>query len=141
MEKQEKAREKTQSKNLSIGMKRLAISNSQAVEFDIFKDILSDLAITPLNNETLFSQEFLLPDLSNSFFINTLTAIKLENSKKKKTKDQTFSGCHDTVKRSGKAPTKSSMPPPVAIKLIKPGKQKVQVPTNIVESTSLKHMQ
>ncbi len=32
------------------------------------------------------------------------------------------------------------MPPPVAMELIRPGKRKVRVPTNVVESTPSKRM-
>lgn len=85
LEKQEKARKKAQSENPSINMKKLVLSNSYAIEFGTFKDVLSNPAIAPPNNKTPSSQE--LPGLpSNSPPIDTLIVLRLQNSKKKKVK-------------------------------------------------------
>lgn len=139
LEKQEKARKKARSKNPSIGIRRLALSNSHAVEFGTFKDVLSDPATAPPDNKTLFSQE-LLGAPSNSPPTDTLTVTRLQNSEKKKAKGQMISERLNTGKRSGKAPPKSPTPPPVAMELIRPGKQRVRVPANAVKSTSPKRM-
>lgn len=128
-----------QNKNRSIGMKRLALSNNYAVELDTFKDIPSDPAISPLDNETPSSQKF--PGTSSNFLpTDALTTASLQNSKKKKAKGQTIFEKLSTAKESGNILSKLPTPPLIAIELIRPGRQKVQVPANAIESTLLKRM-
>lgn len=119
--KQKKTHEKIRNKNLLMGIKRLALSSSYAIEFGIFKDILFDPAKVFPDNKTSFLQEF-SDASSNSPLTNALTAAKLQNSKKKKAKSRTISGYLSTSKRSVKTSPKSPMPLPVAMKLIRPGK-------------------
>lgn len=120
-------------------MRKLVLSNSYAIKLGTFKNVLSDPATAPLNDKTLFSQE--LPGASsNSLFIDVLTAIRLQNSKKKKAKDQTIFEKLSTAKKSVNTPQKPPTPLLVAIKLIRPDKQRVQVLVNIVKSTFPKRM-
>lgn len=121
LEKQEKARKKAQNKNTSIGIRRLALSNSYAVELGTFKNVLSDPATAPPDDETPSSQE--LPSApSNSPPTDALIAARLQNSKKKKAKGQTISERLGTTKKSGNSLLKPSTPPPVAMELIRLGK-------------------
>lgn len=123
------------------------MSKSRAVELGNFKNALSNPATAPfkpdeipifsfnqfLNNDLVFS-----PVIETSGTADGLTAARLKSSEKKKAKSKTLSG-RLSKKPRGKT-LRAPMFPFVTIKLIRPGKQKVRVPVNAVESTSSKRM-
>lgn len=129
IKKQDKACKKVKSKNQSIGIKRLALSNSKAVELDTFENIFSNLTTTLFKldkTHTFFSNQlfdnnlalglvFEIPSIADG-----LTATRLKNSKKKKTKSKTFS------RRLSKRPRKKTFRAPtilfIVMELIKSGK-------------------
>lgn len=111
IEKQDKACKKAKSKNQSIGIKRLALSDSKAVESGIFKDVLSDPATAPFEpHETsifffnqLFDNNSALSLVLETFGIaNGLIATRLKSSEKKRAKGKTLSG--RLSKKRGKKP-------------------------------------
>ena len=78
-EKREKAYKKAWSKNQSLNMRRLAISNSNVNKIGTFKDILSDPPIKNSDN--------LIPDhkkYTEAIFSDTLVAVRLKNIGKKR---------------------------------------------------------
>ncbi len=105
-------------------MNRLVLSNSHIFEFGTFKDVLFNLTTALLDDKTIFSQGLPLTS-SNSPPTDSLIAARLQNSGKKKIKNQTIFRYLSISKKSRKAPPKSLMPLPIAMKLIKSGKQKV----------------
>lgn len=105
-------------------MRRLVLSNSHAIKFSIFKDVLFDLAITSLDDKTFFSQKFPIA-YSNSPPTNALIIARLQNFKMKIAKGQTIFGCLSIAKRSRKTLLKSPILLPVKMELIKSGKQRV----------------
>ena len=147
IEKQDKAREKAKSKNQSIGMRRLALSNSRAVELGTFKDIFSDPATAPLKSDetSTFSSNQLLdndptlgPVPKTPGTVDGLIAARLKSSEKKKAKGKTLSRrlSKEPGRKAPRVPTSSL----VVMELIRPGKQRVRVPANLVESTPPKRM-
>lgn len=139
LKKQEKAYKKAQTKNLSISIRRLVLRNTHIIEFGIFKDVFFDLVIALSDNKTLFFQE--LSGIRSKFsFTNALLPTKLQNSEKKKVRGWMISKHLNIEKRSEKALPKSSMPPTIAIELIRPSKLRVQILANIVKSTLQKYI-
>ena len=147
IEKKNKARKKAKSKNQSIGMRRLALSNSKAVELGTFKDIFFDPATAPLEpDETpTFSSNQLLdndpafgPDLKTPGTTDGLTTARLKSFEKKKAKGKPLS---ERVNKEpgGKAPRVPTFSL-VAMELIRPGKQRIRVPANAVKSIPPKCM-
>lgn len=143
IEKQDKARKKAKSKNQSIGMRRLALSNNRAVELGTFKDVLSNPATAPLepdktptfsSNQLRDNDPALGPVSKTLSTADGLTAARLKSSEKKKAKGKTLSG-RLSKKPGGKAPRVPTHSP-VAMELIRPGKRSVKVPTNAVETLS-----
>ena len=128
IEKQKKAYKKTQSKNQSISIWRLALSNSRLAGLGTFKDVLSDLATTPLEpDETPTCSSNQLPNDDQALGLapetlgtDGLIATRLKSSKKKKAKVKSL------FRRFNKKPKKNAprppTPPPVAMELIRPGK-------------------
>lgn len=132
-EKVEKAREKSRSKNQSLEMRKLALKNN-ASEIGTFKDILS-------NPPTGDPDEPTPP--------KALAAARLKTVGTKKAKGQTLTSKRLSLKNSlatqvptspRPRPRRSPTPPLIAMELIRPGKRKVKVPANAVESTPSKRM-
>ena len=147
IEKQDKACKKAKSKNQSIGIRRLALSNSRAVELGIFKDVFSNPATAPLepdktptfsSNQLFNNDPTLGPVPKTPGTADGLTATKLKSSEKKNAKGKTLSG------RFSKKPGRKALRVPtsllVAMELIRPGKLRVRVPANAVESTLFKRI-
>ena len=117
--------QKAWSKNQSLSMRRLAISNSNISEIDIFKNILSDLSTGNPDNLAPGHEERTEPTLPD-----VLVAERLKNVGKKKAKGQALTKRLSLKRNSMKKRPKGCkipMHPPIAIKLIKPGKQKTKV--------------
>ena len=134
-EKEDKAREKTRSKNQSLDIRRLALNNSQAIEVGTFREILSDppTALDELTSDTGD------PSTPTAPLEAPLTG-RRTLSNKKKAKSQVLAG-RLVAKGSTKTKTlREPTPFPVAMKLIRPGKRRVRVPANAVESTPPKRM-
>lgn len=127
-------------------MKRLAISNSRTAGLGTFKNVLSDPATTPLkfdktptsSSNQLSDDDLALGPVPETPGTDGLVATRFKSSKKKKAKGKSFSG--HLNKEPGKNTLRPPTPPPVAMKLIRPGKQRVRVSANTVESTPPKRM-
>lgn len=78
--KEDKVCKKARNKNQSLGIKRLALNNSQVVKVGIINTILLDSDTTPSD------------DLFEAFSTKVLAAAKLRNTEKKKIKDQILTG-------------------------------------------------
>lgn len=125
MKKQNKAREQARAKNQnqSLGIRKLALSNSQAIKFGTFKDILFN---PPMDNNPQ-------PDNNTSTATNPaqvlesptgeiLATTRLNVSEKKKAKGKTIVDRFSASKDLPKKPRQAATPPPVAMELIRPGK-------------------
>lgn len=143
---QNKTCKKAQSKNQSIGIRRLALSNSKAVELGTFKNVFSNPATAPLKPNKTFtfaSNQFFDNDLTFGPVLetldiaNNLTTARLKTLKKK-AKSKILSR-HFSKKLGGKA-FRALMASPIAIKLIKPGKQRVRISANAIENTFSKRI-
>ena len=131
-EKFEKARKKSMSKNQSLEMRKLALKNNNASEIGTFKDIFSDPSTGDPDEPT---------------FLKALVAARLKTVGTKKAKGQKLTSKRLSLK-NGLAiqvptsprlrPCKSPTPPLITMELIRPGKRKVKVPANAVESTPSK---
>ena len=135
-EKQDKAREKARTKGqTSLDIRRLAMNNRQAVEVGTFKDILSDPPMATNETDEGENAEKTAPN-------EVPLAVRRTLSDKKKNKAQALASRLIAKGSSSKAPRQSrpQTPPPVAMELIRPGKRRVRVPSNAVESTPPKRM-
>lgn len=144
LEKQDKAK----AKNQGLNVKRLALTISQAgTKLGAFKEILSD---PPTGNE--FSH---LPDTSNNDLPTRNPSVlssnaphiaaRIKNAQKKKSMGQMLAnrvncGNAPTQAKENTRRLRAPTPPPVSMELIRPGKRKVQIPANAVESTPQKCM-
>lgn len=132
-EKQDKAREKARSKGqISLDIRRLAMNSRQAVEVGTFRNILS--------NPPMATGEPKEPERENigkNAPQEALLAVRRTLSDKKKNKAQAMADRLLAKGSSLKAPRQSRppTPPSVAMELIRPGKQRVRVLSNAVEST------
>lgn len=112
-EKESKVHKKVWSKNQLLDIRRLALNNSQVVEVDIFKNILSDPSTTSylLNKLTSYTDKLSIPLVP----LKAPMIAKHTLSDKKKTKSQALAG-----KGSAKTTRQSRplIPPPVVIELI-----------------------
>lgn len=128
-------------------MRRLALSNSRAVELGTFKNVFSDLATAPFepdetptfsSNQLLDNNPALSPIPKTPGIVDGLTAARLKNFEKKKAKGKTL------FRRLSKEPGRKAPRVPtlsfVVMELIRPGKQRVRVPANAVKSTLPKRM-
>lgn len=135
VEKEDKACKKTRSKNQSLDIKRLALNNSQAIEVGTFREIFSDPP-TALDEPRGNTGEPSTPTAP----LEALLTGKRPFSDKKKAKSQALArglvAKGSTKTKTPREPTS----PSVAIELIRPGKQRVRVPANAVESTLLKRI-
>lgn len=142
VEKQEKAK----AKNQTLEIRQLALINRQAeARLGSFKDILSDPPVgdepsqpsnaQPSNDQG--SAEDSQPPPTGTPHI----AARLKNEQKKKATNRLLS---DRVNRGRVSAQKENArirtPSPVAMELIRPGKRKVRIPPNAVESTPRKRM-
>lgn len=134
-EKEDKACKKTRSKNQFLDIRRLALNNSQAIEVGTFREILSDPP-TALNEPTSNIGD---PSTPTAPLEAPLTG-RRTLSDKKQVKSQALAG-RLVAKGSTKTKTpREPTPPPVAMELIQPGKQRVRIPANAVENTPPKQM-
>ena len=156
-ERQDKAHEKAKAKNQTKDIRRLAMSNSQAMEVGALKEILSDPVTGPepqdvaatnpasfysdavfANAASISNKSIQAPDAEESP-TNILTTVRLSINKKKKAISQTLAGClksKSLLSKRARTPT----PPPIAMELIRPGKRKVRVTANAIENTPSKRM-
>lgn len=122
-------------------MKRLVLRNNNARKIGTFRDDLSDFSTGTPDNQAFdqaLGQESTLP----------LTTTKLKNSGKNKAKGQTLITKHLSIENKSttqipKSPSscKAPTPPPIAMKLIRPIKQKIKVLATTMESILFKQMQ
>ncbi len=133
VEKQDKAREQARAQNQSLSFRKLALSNSRSMEFSTFKEILSDPPIGPGDD---FRHDDSSAQILESPTAEALTVAKLTGIEKKRAKEKTVVDRFSPSKKKPRPPS----PPSVAMKLIRPGKQKVKVLANTVESTPPKRM-
>lgn len=138
-EKLEKAREKAWSKNQSLNMRRLALSNSNAGKISTFKDVLSDPLIGNLDDHAASHKE-----RTELTLLETLAAAKFKNVEKNKNeKSQALTkrlSLEDNSTKKTPRTRRTPTPPPIAMELIRPGKRKVKIPANIVENTPSKQI-
>ena len=135
-EKQDKTQKKASTKGqTSLDIRRLAINNRQVVKVGTFKDILSDSPMA--TNEIDVGQ-----NVEKTALNKVLLAVKHTLNGKKKNKAQALASRLTANGSSSKAPRENrpQIPPPVAMELIWPGKQRVRIPSNAVESTPPKKM-
>lgn len=142
-EKQNKAckQARAKSRNKSSGTRKLALNNSQAIEPSTFKDILSDplMRDDPQSDDNT-SAATNPTQVLESLIGEILATARLNVSKKKKAKRKTVVDQFSASKGFPKKPRQAPMPSPVAIELIRPGKRKIRVSVNAVESTPSKRM-
>lgn len=142
VEKQEKAK----AKNQTLEIRRLALINRQAeARLGSFKDILSDPPMgdepsQPSNAQPSNDQGSAEDSQPPPTGTPHITA-RLKNVQKKKATNRLLS---DRVNRgrvsAQKGNARTRTPSPVAMELIRPGKRKVRIPPNAVESTPRKRM-
>lgn len=124
----------------SLDMKKLATKSSNVKEISNVKDVLSNFPIGTPNNQVFdqpASQKSTLPST-----IRKLNIIWKKKAKNQKLIIKHFSGENNLATQIPRTSIscKALTPPSIAMKLIKPGKCKVKILANAVESTSSKQM-
>lgn len=140
----EKNREKAREHAQKNDVRRLALANRQ-VEIGIFQDHLSDPFETPHSPTAtvLPSSDSLTPirpSAATQQSVQSMQAIALQNQSKKRAAAKARGSNLRNRLRKSSATTADPPSPPVQMELIWPGKRRVKVPANAVESTPSKRM-